>query len=51
MMIWLAARWLGAYTDLSPLVGDNVAKIVSMIAASTMSLLFLRFFVFRKAKR
>lgn len=51
LLIWLLARGLAAYTDLSPLVGDNVAKLVSMVAASTMSFVFLRFFVFRKPER
>lgn len=47
----MIARGLMTYTDLSPLVGGNVAKVVSMVAASTMSFLILRFFVFGKAKR
>ncbi len=51
LLIWLVARELMAYTDLSPLVGGNVAKVVSMVAASTMSFVFLRFFVFRKPKQ
>jgi len=51
LVLWLLAHWLVAYTDLSPLVGGNVAKVVSMVAASSMSFLFLRFFVFRRAKR
>ena len=51
LVLWLLAHWLVAYTDLSPLVGGNVAKVVSMVAASTMSFLFLRFFVFRRAER
>ena len=51
LVLWLLAHWLVAHTDLSPLVGGNVAKVVSMVAASSMSFLFLRFFVFRRAKR
>jgi putative flippase GtrA len=51
LVLWLLAHWLVAYTDLSPLVGGNVAKVVSMVAASTMSFLFHRFFVFRRAER
>jgi putative flippase GtrA len=51
LVLWLLAHWLVAYTDLSPLVGGNVAKVASMVAASTMSFLFLRYFVFRRAKR
>ena len=46
-LLWLAARGLGAYTDLSPWVGGNVAKAISTVAASTVSFLFLRLFVFR----
>ena len=46
-LLWLAARGLGAYTDLSPWVSGNVAKAVSTVAASTVSFLFLRLFVFR----
>ncbi|MGH3146749.1 MAG: GtrA family protein [Rubrobacter sp.] len=51
LLIWLLAHWLVAHTDLSPLAGGNIAKVFSMVAASTMSFLFLRFFVFRKPKR
>ncbi len=46
-LLWLAAHGLAAYTDLSPWVGGNVAKAVSTVAASTVSFLFLRLFVFR----
>jgi len=48
LLIWLVAHGLVAYTTLSPLVGGNVAKVVSMVAASTMSFVLLRFFVFRR---
>ncbi len=51
LLIWLVAHLLVAYTSLSPLVGGNVAKVVSMVVASTMSFLFLRFFVFGSKKR
>jgi hypothetical protein len=47
LLLWLAAHWLLAYTDLSPLVGSNVAKVLSMVGASTMSFLVLLFIVFR----
>jgi hypothetical protein len=46
----LTAHGLRAYTELSPLVSGNVAKVVSMVVASTMNFLFLRFFVFRPTK-
>ncbi len=48
LLIWLVAHGLVDYTSLLPLVGGNVAKVVSMVAASTMSFVFLRFFVFRR---
>jgi len=51
LLLWLLAHWLVANTDLSPLAGGNVAKVVSMMGASTLSFLLLRFFVFRKTKR
>jgi putative flippase GtrA len=50
LLLWLVAHGLEAYTDLSPFLGGNVAKAVSMVIASTMSFLFLRFFVFRPKK-
>ena len=50
LLLWLVAHGLGAYTDLSPLLSGNVAKVVSMLVASTMSFLFLRFFVFHPKK-
>ena len=50
LLLWLTAHGLRFYTDLSPLVSGNVAKVVSMVVASTMSFLFLRFFVFRPRK-
>ena len=51
LVLWLIARLLVAYTTLSPMIGGNVAKVVSMVVASTLSFMFLRFFVFRKTKR
>ncbi len=47
-LLWLAARGLGAYTDLSPWLGGNAAKVISTVTASTISFLFLRLFVFRQ---
>lgn len=46
-ILWLVAHGLLAFTDLSPFAGGNVAKVVSMVVASTASFLFLRFFIFR----
>jgi putative flippase GtrA len=48
LVLWLVAHLLVAYTTLSPLIGGNVAKVVSMVVASTLSFLFLRYFVFRR---
>ncbi len=50
LLIWLTAHGLRAYTGLSPLISGNVAKALSMVAASAMSFLFLRFFVFERKK-
>jgi len=47
-LLWLVARGLESSTDLSPLVSGDVAKVVSMVVASTLS--FLRFFVFHPKK-
>jgi putative flippase GtrA len=46
-LLWLAAHWLRAHTDLSPWLSGNVAKALSTVTASTLSFLFLRLFVFR----
>ncbi len=45
-LLWFVALGLRAFTDLSPLISGNVAKVVSMVVASTVSFLFLRLFVF-----
>jgi putative flippase GtrA len=49
-LLWLVARGLETQTALSPLLAGNVAKVVSMVVASTLSFLFLRFFVFSPKK-
>lgn len=46
LLLWLAAHWLAAHTGLSPFMGGNVAKLFSVVIASTMSFFLLRFFVF-----
>ena len=46
-ILWLAAHGFRAYTELSPWLSANLAKAISMVSASTVSFLFLRFFVFR----
>ena len=50
LLLWLTAHGLRAYTELSPWLSGNVAKAASMVVASTISFLFLRFFVFRPKK-
>ena len=50
LLLWLTAHGLRAHTGLSPLISGNVAKAVSMVVASAMSFLFLRFFVFERKK-
>ncbi len=50
LLLWLVAHGLRAYTSLSPWVSGNVAKVVSMVVASTLSFIFLRFFVFRSRR-
>lgn len=46
LLLWLAARWLASHTGFSPFIGGNLAKVFSMVAASTMSFVLLRAFVF-----
>ena len=50
LLLLLTAYGLRAHTGLSPLISGNVAKAVSMVVASAMSFLFLRFFVFERRK-
>jgi membrane-associated phospholipid phosphatase len=51
LALWLVARGLVAYENLSPLVAGNAAKVVSMVVGSTTSFVLLRFFVFRRPKK
>ena len=46
-ILWLAAHWLRAYTELPPWLSGNLAKAISIVSVSIVSFLFLRFFVFR----
>ncbi len=48
LLFWVAASGLETYAGFSPQVGGNVAKVISMLAASTVSFLLLRFFVFQR---
>ena len=50
LVLWLAAHWLVAYTGLAPLIGGNIAKVLSMVVASTISFFLLRFVVFRQQR-
>lgn len=50
LLLWLTAHGLRTHTSLSPLISGNVAKALSMVVASAMSFLFLRFFVFERKK-
>ena len=45
--LWMAAHGLRSYTELTPWLSGNQAKAISMVSASSVSFLFLRFFVFR----
>ncbi len=49
-LLWLVARGLESSTDLSPLVSGDVAKVASMVVASSLSFLFLRYFVISPKK-
>ena len=48
LLFWFAAHWLVTYTDLSSWLGGNIAKVLSMVVASTVSFFLLRFIVFRQ---
>ena len=48
LSLWLAVAWLQAHVDLSALAVGNVAKVVSMLVASTVSFALLRFLVFNR---
>jgi membrane protein DedA with SNARE-associated domain/membrane-associated phospholipid phosphatase len=49
IVLWLVAHALVAYANFPPLIGANVAKLVSMLVGSTTSFVLLRFFIFRRA--
>jgi putative flippase GtrA len=51
LVLWGLAYELVAHTDFSAQISGNVAKVGSMLVASTMSFLLLRIFVFRKTGR
>jgi len=47
LLLWGLAHGLLAYTALPSQISGNVAKVASMVAASTVSFVLLRHFVFR----
>jgi putative flippase GtrA len=49
-VLWLAARFLFAYTALPSIIVGNLAKILSSVVATTLSFLILRSLVFRDTK-
>lgn len=51
LVFWGLAHGLKSYADLQPQLGGNIAKVLSMVIASTASFVFLRYFVFNKHKR
>ena len=48
ILLWLDAHWLLSYASLSPWFGGNLAKMVSMVVASTASFFLLQFIVFHR---
>jgi putative flippase GtrA len=48
LMLWGLAYGVVGYTDFSAQISGNLAKVGSMLVASTTSFLCLRIFVFRK---
>jgi putative flippase GtrA len=49
LLLWGLAYGLVGYTDFSAQISGNVAKVGSMLVASTLSFLLLRNFVFRRS--
>lgn len=47
-VLWGAASFLIAHTTLSVFAGENVAKVLSALVASTVSFLIMKRFVFRE---
>lgn len=50
-LFWLCIHLLSWYTTLPPFVGENIAKTVSVITASTMSFFIMRYLVFSRKRR
>lgn len=50
-LFWLCINLLSWYTTLPPFVGENIAKTISVVAASTMSFFIMRYLVFSRTKR
>lgn len=47
-LFWLCIHLLSWYTTLPPFVGENIAKTVSVVAASLMSFFIMRYLVFSR---
>jgi putative flippase GtrA len=50
-LFWLCIHLLSWYTSLPSFVGENIAKTISVVAASTMSFFVMRYLVFSRTKR
>ena len=49
LVLWLVAHGLVTYANFPPLIGANVAKLISMVVGSTTSFVMLQFLIFRRA--
>lgn len=50
-LFWLCIHLLSAYTSLPLFVGENIAKTISIVAASVMSFFIMRYLVFSRRRR
>lgn len=50
-LFWGCIHLLSAYTSLPLFVGENIAKTVSVVAASVMSFFIMRYLVFSRRRR
>jgi putative flippase GtrA len=50
-LFWLCIHLLSWYTSMPSFVGENIAKTISVVAASTMSFFIMRYLVFSRTKR
>lgn len=49
-LFWACIHLLSAYTSLPMFVGENIAKTVSIVAASVMSFFIMRYLVFSRKR-